>query len=257
MTSVNDILDALKEIDKTTAFNVYLPSLNREVKFKQLNTQQFKQILKTVIDSPLYNTQFIITFNSLVKENCLEEIEIEKLTILDKLFVFYMIRIESLSPEYTFDTDTVNLKERYTEIIKNFKNLEPQRLIYENYSILCSVPTIATENKLEKELHQNININIESPEEFRAIIGDTFINEITKFISELKIGDKEISFEGLDFKTRIEIVEQLPTTIINDVLKYIESYKNIVNSLLVFEFTRSSGNIDQKEVPLDASFFNI
>lgn len=257
MTSVNDILSAIKEIDKTTAFKVFVPSLNREVKFKQLNTQQFKQIIKTVVDSPLYNTQFIITFNALIKQNCLENIEIDKLTILDKLFIFYVTRIESLSSEYTFDIGTVDLKERYNLFLQNFKNLIPQNLTYEKYVLVCSLPTLSTENRLEKELHQNINVTVDTPEKFRNILGDTFINEITKFVSELQINDKKINFEHLNFKNRIKIVEQLPTTIINDVLKYIENYKKIVNSLITFNFTLSNNEIVQRELPLDASFFSI
>lgn len=257
MIPVNEVLDLLKEIDKTTAFTVYIPSLKREVKFKQLNTQQFKQILKTVIDSPLHNTQFIITFNSLVKENCLEDIDIEKLTVLDKLLIFYKTRIESLSPEYVFDIGAINLKDRYNEFIENFEDVQSKDLVYDNYTITCGIPTISTENKLEKELHQNIDINIETPEEFRAVLGDTFINEITKFIKTLKINNEAIDFENLEFKTRIKIVEQLPTTIISDVLSYIESYRETTNFLTTFNIQTADQDIQQREIPLDASFFNI
>jgi len=256
-STVNEILSALKQIDETTSFYVYIPSLNREIKFKQLNTQQFKHILKTVIDSPIHNTQFIITFNSIIKENCLDQIDIEKLTILDKLLIFYIMRVESLSLEYSFDIGKVNLKDRYNEIKKDIKHIEPQSFNYNNYSITCCLPTLATENKIEKELYKNIQVNIESPEEFRAVLGDTFINEITKFISELKIGDNAIDLETLDFKSRIKIVEQLPTIIMNDVLKYIETYRNLVNKITIVSFPQTDTKTIQRELPLDATFFNI
>jgi uncharacterized UPF0160 family protein len=95
----------------------------------------------------------------------------------------------------------------------------------------------------------------------RNIIGETFINEVTKFISSVKVNDQSIELSNIDFKNRIKIVEQLPTNLINKVIKYIESYRNITKNIL--NFTVSVKNeqdqlvVLNKELSLDASLFNM
>ena len=270
MSEIKDFLSALKELDQTTGFDIFIPSLQKEVKFKQLTTEQLKSILKTVVDSPIYNSQFITTFNGIIKENCLDEtVETNKLTIYDKLLILFKTRIESISPEFTFQfteeeikknnltftgepKKTINLKEHLESYLKNNYTFLSEVIEYESCSLVCDLPTLETENKLEKELHKNIKIEVESTEELREIIGETFINELTKYIHKITIGSKELDLFSLDFKNRVKVVEQLPTNIINKVLKYIESYRNKIK-----ELTSVNVNGVDKDIPSDASFFNM
>ena len=60
-----------------------------------------------------------------------------------------------------------------------------------------------------------------------------------------------IDFNTLDFKSRIKIIEQLPTNIINKVIKFIENYRSKVKELTTVNVL----GID-KDISLDASFFN-
>lgn len=267
-TNVQNVLSLLKELDTSTGFDIYIPSLKKNLKFKQLNTQQLKRLLKTVIDSPVHNTEFTLTFNSIIKENCLEEINTDNLTSYDKLFIFVKTRIESVSSEYTFTFTedeinefnlsikelTINLNERYKETVNTLPVFETENIVFENVQILASLPTLKTENKLEKELYKNINFEINTPEQLRTTLGNTFINELTKYINTLTINEEIINFETLDFKTRIKIVEQLPTFLINKVLKYIEKYKKQTSLLTSFLVPDT---LLEKEIPVDTTFFNI
>lgn len=265
--NIHDVLQILKELDKTNSFDIYLPSIQKPVSFKQLNTEQLKKLLKTVIDSPIHNTEFTTTFNGIIKENILDEtINIDSINVFDKLLILIKTRIESISPEYTFNlsdeevsesklTDksfTVNLAEAYNSFILKQPKFEKEVIKTNTYEITTSLPTIQTENKLEKELYKNIKLEITTPEELRNTIGDTFINELTKYISELKVNETVIDFSALTFKNRIKIVEQLPTSAINGVLKYVEKYKNYIKPIATY----SKGTLE-KDIPLDASFFNM
>jgi len=270
MSEIKDFLSALKELDQTTGFNFFIPSLQKEIKFKQLTTEQLKCILKTVVDSPIYNSQFITTFNTIIKENCLDEtVDTNKLTIYDKLLILFKTRVESISPEFTFQftqeeikennltftgepKTTINLKEHLVNYLKNKQIFLPEVIEYESCSLVCDLPTIETENKLEKELHKNVKIEVESTDELREIIGETFINELTKYINKVTIGSKELDLFSLDFKSRVKVVEQLPTNMINKTLKYIESYRNKIK-----ELTSVNINGVVKDIPSDASFFNM
>jgi hypothetical protein len=196
-SEVKDILSLIKSLDDNSSFEVEIPSLFKKVPFKQLTTEQLKRILKTVIDSPIYNTEFILTFNSIVKENCLDkEVNIDLLTVFDKLLILFKTRIESISSELVLNyTDEekeqykltesnkrIDLLEHFTNFLE--KNITPDNEVVDmgNYTVTCSIPTIQTENKLEKELHKNIKLEINTPEELRNVVGETFINELVKFI---------------------------------------------------------------------------
>jgi hypothetical protein len=275
-TDIKDIINLIQGLDNETNFNFFIPSLQKEVKFKQLTTEQLKRLLKTVIDSPVYNTEFIKTFNSIIKENCIEsDINTENFTIFDKLLLIFKIKIESISPDFNFTfTDDevqnynlseknkiVNIKQHFQDFLEKKIVFEPLAIEYNNCSIICNLPTLFTENKLEQELHKNVKIEVNTPEELRAIVGETFINEVTKFITEIKINETDIDLMKLTFKNRISVVENLPTQIINKVIKYIESYRETIKPLLNYRvsvLTNEQTNIElSKEFPTDASFFNM
>jgi len=274
--NLNNILSLLNNEDSKLTFNVLVPSLQQEVTFKQLTTEQLKRLLKTIIDSPIYNTEFILTFNSIIKDNCINKsIDTGKFTIYDKIFIFFKTRIESISDTYTLkfteqEISENNLSEKTLTInlVERLENFAKQNLIIENkdytlneFTITCSLPTIEVENKFEKELHKNIKTDINTPEELREIIGSTFVNEISKYITKLQIGDKVIDLANYSFKERVKIIERLPTTVINNAIKYIENYKDLTGPLFKVDATikdTSDNTVKlEKELPYDATFFNI
>jgi len=268
-TEVKDILDILEELNVSSGFDILIPSLKKEIKFKHLSTEQLKGILKTVVDSPIYNSQFTTTINRIILENCLDpSVDTKILTIYDKLFILFNTRIESVSVDYSFEftdeeikehslnlDDTkkkiINLSEHFTKFTKKQYEFLPETIEHGTCSIVCGLPSIETENKLEKELHKNVKIEVESPEELREIVGETFINEITKYVAKIVTDKNTIDFNTLDFKSRIKIIEQLPTNIINKVIKFIENYRSKVKELTTVNVL----GID-KDISLDASFFN-
>jgi len=273
---VNDVLQILETLENSNLYDIYIPSLDRKISFKTLTTEQLKNLLKTVVDSPVYNTEFITNFNKIVKINSADDsINVNNLTIFDKVLIFLKTRIENISSEYisTLSEDEIkqynlekdfqfkiDLQKIYDEIIDENKKFEPLLVEDNSISLTCTLPSIGTENKLEHELHQNVKFDIRTPSELREVIGNTFINEVTKYVAKLSIDGKELDLTQLDFKKRIKIVEKIPTTIIKNVLAYIESYKKYVsNKLTITRTVKDVAGTDvtiNKEIPFDASFFN-
>lgn len=274
--NVKDIINLLQDLDKETTFNLYIPSLQKEVSFKQLTTEQLKRILKTVVDSPVYNTEFIKTFNNVIKENCLNaDVKTENFTIYDKTLLLFKTKIESISPEFniTFTDEeirdnnlaektlTINIANHLNNFLEKNVTFEPLVIEFNSSTVTCNLPTLYTENKLENELHKNVKIEVNTPEELRTIVGETFINEVTKFITNININGSEIDLMKLTFKNRISVVENLPTQIINKVIKYIETYRDTLKELLVYKITTQTKDqtsvVIEKEIPVDASLFNM
>ena len=63
MTTNNDtssLLAAMKEANQSFKYDVMIPSLNRNVPFSEISTAQQKKLIKSIIDSEIYNTEFIL-----------------------------------------------------------------------------------------------------------------------------------------------------------------------------------------------------
>jgi hypothetical protein len=274
--SLSSILSLLSNEDSKLTFSILVPSLQQEITFKQLTTEQLKRLLKTIIDSPVYNTEFTLTINSVIKENCTDKtIDTGKFTIFDKLFIVFKTRIESISDTYivkftdeeikdnnlTEKSLSINLVERLDNFAKQNNTFDNKDYSLNEFTITCSLPTLEIENKFEKELHKNIKTDINTPEELREIIGSTFVNEISKYITKLQIGEKVIDLSNYNFKERVKVIEKLPTNLINNAIKFIEKYKDLTGLLFKIntDIKDTTGNsvVLEKELPYDATFFNI
>jgi len=272
MNEASKVIELLKELELKTSFTVYIPSLQREVPFKQLTTEQLKRILKTALVAPIYNTDFILTFNNIIRENCLDKsINVNTLTIYDKVLITYKTKIVSISPEYTFnftenEIGTYLLQETnktidLTDIFNNFIDkkivFEPKTISDDNCTVICNIPTLLTEDKLEKEIHKDIVLDFDYEKEINKIIGEAFVSEITKYVISISIGDTSVDLLQIPFKDRISIIESLPINVTGEILKYIENYKEAIEPLQSYLFVTDKGLTFKKDILLDPTFFNI
>ena len=272
MSNANKVIELLKELEVNTSFDIYIPSLQKEVKFKQLTTEQLKRILRTALITTGYNSEFILTFNSIVKENCLDKsINIDNLTIYDKVFIIYKTKLISISSDYTFNfTDdevslysldetskTISLINIFNEFVDKKVNFESETTTYDNCSVTCNIPSLATEDRLENEIHKNVTLDLNSEKEVSKIISEAFVNEIAKFVTSISISGTDVSLLQLSFIERIKIIESLPVNITGSILKYIEKYKKAIEPLLSYTFVTDKNVAFNKDITLDPTFFNI
>ena len=255
--------------------------------FRQINTSQQKRLIKAIIDSPAYNTQFIFTLRGIIEENCVESININDLTILDKLIIAIKMRAYSVGNDFelTFEIpkikkpdDKENAKEDEnapkTEKITRIINLnelldgrleaikiEPLTIKDANsvYSVDCFMPTIFDEYTLENELHKlNTSVDIKTENELRDTIGEVFVNELVKYIKTITIkdGDKiiEIDLKTVNFKNRLRILEQLPTSLTKSVIDYISTVTKEFEKIILIKETINGTSFEQR-LKIDASFF--
>jgi hypothetical protein len=269
-TNTEEILKMLKDIETTFSYSVFIPSLQKEVQFKQLTTEQLKTLYKTAINKAILNIEFNTRFNEIIKQNCLDpEIDINNLTIYDKVFIFIKTRIECLSPDVKFTLTDEEIEQLNTTdnsvivpLVHHYNNFVDKKIQFEKQTyqgndctIICDIPTLDIENKFQKEL-TSVTLEDTTSDRLAEMVGNTFVNEITKYIVYLKVKDKEVNLKETDFKERLEIIKALPATLIKDTLEYIETYKQKINNLLTIQID-VNGEILIKEIPLDASFYNI
>ena len=277
---IKSILSSLDTINETITFEFFAPSLNCNLKSKILNTDQLKRLYKSLVDSPLQNSIFTLALNEIIKENIVtENIDVNNLNILDKIVYFIALRSNSISDTYTIkleDSDIkdnnldisikeipINLSETLTKFIDKLTNISALTVDFvAPYIVVCDLPTIKTENLFEREINKIVKMEVNTPEELREFVGNSFINEVTKYIKSFSLdGINVITLDTLDFKTRSALVSKFPSTVINKVLKYMEQFKILTETLTIIKKELPIKDSTEKftlikNIPMDASFFN-
>jgi hypothetical protein len=270
---INDIIGIIERNSETYSSPVYIPSLKEEASFREISTAQHKRILKSSIDDPFYNSLFIKTMYSIIKENCTSDIDVDKLTMLDKLLIMLHMRSVSIGDEIKIEMEskknkgqTYKTSFKISDILKKakkaVKDIEPKVLEIEQYKIYCNVPNILTEYNIEKELRNDEIKDIESAEDLRESFAEKFINEVCKYVSKIDIVKEEetveVNFEEYSFADRIKILEKLPSKVAEKIVEYMGDVNTEIEKISILD---KKVTIDgQKEeftyqLSLDATFF--
>ncbi|MFA5754717.1 MAG: hypothetical protein WC905_05255 [Patescibacteria group bacterium] len=273
ITSIDQINKIIRRKDIAYASHYAIPSLKKEIPFNEINTSQQKRLVKSVLDSPVYNTEFIYTFREILKENCQDDtVNIDDLTIVDKLVLALGLRMKSIGDKIdveiqTKDGKTVSIGLEASKILQmalTTINDIPSKIFEDKYyQIECSVPTIGIEYGLERELRNKLaNIEIEDIEELRQTVGDAFIGEIVKYVNKVSIKEQDdnkltlIEWQQFKFADRIKVIETFKTGLLKDILDYINVIRKEIDKieLINFEF---GGEKYERRLTIDGNFFTI
>lgn len=273
ITSIDQINKIIRRKDIAYASHYAIPSLKKEIPFNEINTSQQKRLVKSVLDSPVYNTEFIYTFREILKENCQDDtVNIDDLTIVDKLVLALGLRMKSIGDKIdveiqTKDGKTVSIGLEASKILQmalTTINDIPSKIFEDKYyQIECSIPTIGIEYGLERELRNRLaNIEIEDIEELRQTVGDAFIGEIVKYVNKVSIKEQDdnkltlIEWQQFKFADRIKVIETFKTGLLKDILDYINVIRKEIDKieLINFEF---GGEKYERRLTIDGNFFTI
>jgi hypothetical protein len=216
-----------------------------KLNFKQLTTLQLKELIQTVVDSPVTQAVFNSTITKIFRNSLVERNDVSSFNILDRLMFVLETRSQSLSPVKTVTQDdktvSFNLSEIRAKLVKSFSEskdlLEVQTTTKDKYTLTYCIPTLKSEQQLNDELYKKLEIDIKNVDELRKIIGDAFINEIAKTLQTIEVDGNKFDFSSNTFKNRVKIIETLPASIIQEVITYIEKYKGIIDSCLTVDGT--------------------
>jgi len=268
--NIENILNYLKELGIATSFSVQIPSTNNIVTFKQLNTEQLRQLLETITSTATITNKFNTVFLKILKDNLLTEgTNIDDLTIYDIQYLALQMRVNSLSDKLTIyfteeEIDAYQLPNASYELdLKEFinskkLNVVPNELVTENnIQIICQVPTAKDEGAFLKHFTNNIETVLKK--DLEDLVGEIFIYEIVKSIKQITTNETTIIFENLSFTDRAEIVKQLPTSLTGKIITYIEKYKQALYNLYLVNIDVQAQNTSftlQKELQYSATLFN-
>ena len=188
-TEFDQILQQLdKTITENYAINVWFPSLTRinkeSVKFKPLNISQQKSLIKTSLYRDLFNIEFTKVIYPILKQNNTDvSINIDFLTVIDKLFIMLYLR-SNINNEIIYSNKGNVFKTSATELITKLKekciaspdSFKVQTFEEKDIKLIITIPTILSEYQCESErnLSEDVNVN----KHVQTIISETVINEV-------------------------------------------------------------------------------
>lgn len=257
MSSNKEFLELLNSVIEEKKFSVTLTD-GKEYSFKQLTTSQLRDLVKSVVDSPLTQASFHTTISKAFYDCLVDSAETE-FNIIDRTLFVLASRINAISSEVIVETESgekksANLEihiQKLTKLIEEGKFKTNQLHTEGTITVEYGIPSISTEDKLNKEIYdkEKFNTEIEKQEDLRNIIGDLFINELAKCIKKLKIGEKELDLNNLSFAENIKIVEKLPASAISAAINFVERYKKTIKEALTVD-----GNT---VLPIDGTLFSL
>ena len=227
----------------------------KTVSCKQLSTAQLKELIKTVVDSPLTQAVFNSTATKIFNQSLVED-PLVHLNVIDRLLFLLETRINSLSPTRTIQDDNVTFVINFKEILAKLKQqlkdnaslFEPSSASEGKITINFGVALLDCETQLNEEFYKNINLSVEDADELRILLGEAFINEIAKSVRSITIEDKTLELSLVTFEARLKAIELIPASLIEKVIEYIEKYKKIVDESLI---------VDDYSIVVDGSLFSL
>ena len=214
MSENTEFYELLKTLTEEQTFALSLFSVSEKVACKYLTTSQLKELIKTVVDSPLTQSAFNTVCTNVFK-NSLVFPSAQPLNILDRLVFILQTRANTISPTVTITRYNSSTQVNVTDILnkiyeqknKHSDKFKSQTETEGKIKITYGVALLDAELQLNEEIYKDLKIDVENPEEMKNLLGDSFINEISKSIQTITIDDKVLDLSQVTFSERLKLIE--------------------------------------------------
>lgn len=265
----NSALKALEAANQNVGIPIWIPSLERTVQFGVITTGQQKNLIRALVDNPVYQTNYITAIYDIIKTNCRDvTVDIGSLPISDKVAIVIQLRQNSVGNDVIVHEETkeITVKLPDTKFPKAVDSLYTTSITAEEFNIDCRMPTIAREAQLEQENRSKIaNSDIKSYDDVRNVLANAYIGELVKHIDTISFGTSKIYVGNLNFSDAYAVIEKIPSSVLRSVITYMESiqkylvalktFKGLDTTTMALKDIPSTTETVDTEITLDAAFF--
>ena len=252
MANVNDIVQAFNELSERNSFDIFIPSLKRNVKFKPLTSKQQKSFYACLVDSALYSSRFVIASFEIIKENCLEPDIINTLTTIDRIVILLTIRKNTMGSAFTVLKDNAPYTTDFELSLQQAATIEipeSKTVTVKNVKVELHTPLAIDQYGIEKELR---SVQIDMSSDANTAIENAILNESCKIIKNVWLIDNDtpidLNYTAFSYKDRITLVENLPAEIIFEIQEFVTVVNKSINKLL-------TADINGTSIPFRVDFF--
>lgn len=249
MEKLSTALSSLEGIAKI--YEIYVPSLNRKVKFKGFTTKQQKDAVKSALEKASTGLSFTLLLNSVLKENCQEQIEF---LLADRGYIAVCLRALSLSSYINKENEKIDISFIVNNNLSIPDTLKTSELVDDNVKLDVSIPTLTLDSTVNVETQKKLAPISNNEELTKEAIGEIYINELVKYVNKITINNSgnlvEINFNELTTPQKVQVIERLPLSSNVKLIDYI-------NSVKAFERKLFTNNSQEVEIGIDPSLFTV
>lgn len=197
-------------------FGVYLPTVGRKVYFKELTIGQLKGIVKTILNNDDAALSFCLY--DVIKQNCKEDVDSLDLSIIDMFLVLLNMRVVSVGAEQKLIVTCEETQKTFSV------NVNYNQIVDQIEKIQFVTPDPLTKNGVTVEFGLPLAVQNFSTENLE-------FNRISSSIRGIKIGPLEHKISTLDLYNVTRIIDYLPRSLFEDILKYLEQEEKKINTV--------------------------
>lgn len=253
MTDFDKLLNDINRLNEQDQHDVYILSKGTSVPFKPLTLKQQKEILSsTTRDSP--TVEFVNVIDQIITDNCMD-LETQFYNC-DRSLIVLQLRAMAVGDTLDLynkngDKLTVNIPE-HVEHVKKSENdvsdLVNFTIKNENIKIECEIPTLELDATINNRF--KTKSDKKSTESFDKLIGDVYVYETLKYIKSISTQQIKLDFhENTDIESQIKIMESMPVSVCNDIVKQIKRVRDVETEVL------KSESLNGMMIPVDATLF--
>lgn len=265
ITNFNDAVNLLDSISKESFLSeAWIPSLERTVKIQEINAKQQKTLIESAIDSAVSKSTFSKFFYEIVSSNCLEDKSvIESFTVVDKISIGFSMRQQiSNTLKVIFQNDPkIENDIKISSIVEKFSNYKhplPETLKFSKNSVNMEVdmiiPIFSTEGSFDSYIYGKEKIKDDQIQELKKLVTNAFLGETAKFIKDVRVNDKSLNYSNLHVPQKIQLMERLPASLVQDILEKAVKWKSEIEQLSLVEY-EVSGVKYSKNIEVDSLLF--
>jgi hypothetical protein len=242
MSNVKSFIDELKQLSNNDCFNVYVPSLDKEIKFRAFSVKQHKDLMKSALDGVEGTLKMYKIFNDIILSNSLDPVDF---TLYDRTKILVDLRKQCISEIVDISDIKYNLNDLP---VFNFSFDKEQTFKYKKITVEVSLPSLEIDSNITEKSVLEFSKYSTEDKKIGNSLSILLVYELMKFINTLTIEDTVINFNEINTTDKKAIIDNLPLKLINDILDYIARFKDYEQALFTFS--------DGTKLTIDASFLS-
>ena len=220
MREISNILKELQAVEEDSVVDVFVPSVNRLVKFKPLSVKQHHEILKCSIDGVLGSIKLSTIFNKIIIDNSLEPVDF---TVYDTEWILLKLRMANVGESITIKEQTYNLN----DLTRNDKSFEyEEEISYKDIIVQLAVPKIKLDIDISEACYKDFSKGNLEDRLVSETISSMLSYEVIKFIKSISVNNLVVNFENISTADKRKLLESLPLSINNQITNFITKYRD-------------------------------
>ena len=229
MSEISNSLKELQSVEDDSVIDVFVPSVNRLVKFKPLSVKQHHEILKCGIDGVLGSIKLSTIFNKIIVDNSLEPVDF---TVYDTEWILLKLRMANVGENITIKEQTYNLN----DLVRSKKIFDyTDEITYKDIIVQLAVPNIRRDIEISEACYKDFSKGNLEDRLVSETISSMLSYEVIKFIKTVTVNDLTVNFDSITTADKRKILENLPLSINNMITNFITKYRDHEQVSYTFE----------------------